>query len=58
MALAQLQEPAGLRPEADRAFERYLQLQAERRFTEAARELERLGEILERLAAGEPPEPP
>lgn len=44
--------------EADRAFERYLELQAERRFTEAARELERLGEILERLAAEEPPEPP
>jgi hypothetical protein len=44
--------------EADRAFERYLELQAERRFTEAARELERLGEILERLAATEPAEPP
>ena len=37
--------------EADRAFERYLELQAERRFTEAARELERLGQILERLAS-------
>jgi hypothetical protein len=44
--------------EADRAFERYLELQAERRFTEAAVELERLGQILERLAATEPAEPP
>ncbi|HUF78683.1 MAG TPA: UPF0182 family protein, partial [Thermoanaerobaculia bacterium] len=44
--------------EADRAFERYLELQAERRFAEAAEELERLAEILERLAATEPAEPP
>jgi hypothetical protein len=46
--------------EADRAFQRYLELQAERRFTEAAAELERLGEILDRLATGDeaPPAPP
>ncbi len=45
--------------EADRAFERYLELQAERRFAEAAGELERLGSLLEQLAgegAAEPPE--
>jgi hypothetical protein len=44
--------------QADEAFERYLQLQSERRFSEAARELERLGEILEELAGEDsPPEP-
>jgi uncharacterized membrane protein (UPF0182 family) len=44
--------------QADEAFERYLQLQSERRFAEAAQELERLGEILEQLAGEDsPPEP-
>jgi uncharacterized membrane protein (UPF0182 family) len=43
-------EIARLAAEADRAFERYLDLQSERRFSEAAQELERLGEILEELA--------
>jgi len=43
---------AELAAEANRVFERYLELQAERRFSEAARQLERLGEILEELAQG------
>ncbi len=41
--------------QADAAFTRYPELQSERRFTEAARELERLGEILEQLAGEERP---
>ena len=44
--------------EADEAFQRYLQLQAERRFAEAAEELDRLGRLLEQLAGGEAGEPP
>jgi len=39
-----------LAAQANDAFERYLELQAERRFSEAARELERLGRLLEELA--------
>lgn len=39
--------------EADEAFQRYLQLQAERRFAEAAEELDRLGRLLEELAGGD-----
>jgi hypothetical protein len=41
---------SALAEQANDAFERYLELQAQRRFTDAARELERLGRLLEELA--------
>jgi len=43
-------ETADLAAQANDAFERYLKLQSEHKFTEAGRELERLGNLLERLA--------
>jgi uncharacterized membrane protein (UPF0182 family) len=46
----------GLAQRANGAFERYLELQAEQRFQEAAGQLEILREALERLALG-PPSP-
>jgi hypothetical protein len=44
--------PEGLARQASEAFQRYLRLQGEQRFIEAARELETLGAALEQLAAG------
>lgn len=43
---------------ANEAFERYLQLQAEQRFDEAAGELRRLRDLLKQLAAPEPQDSP
>jgi hypothetical protein len=39
--------------EADEAFEEYLRLQAEQRFEEAARELQRLRDLLKEMTSGE-----
>jgi len=43
-------DTADLAAQANDAFERYLDLQAQRRFSDAARELERLGRLLQELA--------